>query len=688
MHDCSVKPEILAPCGSPEALTAALRSGCDAVYLGGECFSARQNAANFSNEELKTAVFECHKRGVKVYQAINTVIFDEQLEDCKAAVRFAAEIGIDALIIQDLALVRIVRLCCPDMEIHASTQMTLHTADGIETAKEMGFSRVVLSRELPLDIIRRLSHMGIETEVFVHGALCMSVSGQCCMSAVIGSRSANRGLCAQACRLPCSAVEGKERYDLSLKDMSYLGSIKKLEAAGVSSLKIEGRMKRPEYVAKAVDSCKKALEERDYDLRELEAVFSRSGFTDGYLYGRLGREMFGVRTKEDVSAAAKALPKIHELYRRNEKRDKIFFRLYAKQGEDCVLEAADSMGSRFSVKGGLPEAAKTKGTDRETVEKSLSKLGDTIYELGGLETDIGENIWVSPAVLNSMRREVCAGLDRVRAKRNTKIVGFQDKDLFDFPQRKPAEQKQLRICVTSLSQLEQADFKEIELCGVPMDIAEQAAKCFPADKLMIVMPRFTFDEEDQYRRLEAVKKSGADKMLCTNIAHIKAARDHGFEIHLDFGFNITNSAALDYAGRLGAKDAVLSFELKASQINSMKKSISAGIFAYGRLPLMLTVNCPVSQAVGCKNCTGRLVDRTNREFKIKCSKKLGYTEIMNSDILYLADKLDSFSGADFLQLSFFDESPQEVRKIISAYKHGSDFKPDTITRGLYFRGVL
>lgn len=242
------KAEILAPCGSFETLEAALRSGCDAVYLGGEKFSARQNAANFTDEQLKEAVRLCHLRGVKVYQAINTVVFDEQLEECKKAVKFAAEIGVDGLITQDLTLVKICRECCPDLEYHASTQMTIHSESGVKMAKNLGFSRAVLSRELPEHTIKDLTNLGIETEVFVHGALCMSVSGQCYMSALIGSRSANRGLCAQACRLPAQGdkiTKGQERYALSLKDMSYVDKLQRLEKDGVSSLKYRGQNEAP-----------------------------------------------------------------------------------------------------------------------------------------------------------------------------------------------------------------------------------------------------------------------------------------------------------------------------------------------------------------------------------------------------------------------------------------------------------
>ena len=315
------------------------------------------------------------------------------------------------------------------MEIHASTQMTLHTENGVLTAKELGFSRAVLSRELPEEIITELSKLGIETEIFVHGALCMSVSGQCFMSALIGSRSANRGLCAQACRLAVSAVKGQHRYDLSLKDMSLLDVMPRVLATGAASLKIEGRMKRPEYVAKATDSLFRACRGLDPDMKGLAEVFSRSGFTKGYFEGRTGAEMFGRREKEDAAVSAKVLPQLHELYRSEFKRDTVRFVFRAKQGSAVELEAEDGSGNRFRASGEEPQTAQNKGLSAEQVEKQLKKLGDTIYEFGGCECRIGEMLYVSPAQLNALRREVCEGLDGVRAEANSRAVAFENADI-------------------------------------------------------------------------------------------------------------------------------------------------------------------------------------------------------------------------------------------------------------------
>lgn len=684
------KAEILAPCGSPQSLEAALRTGCDAVYLGGEMFSARQNAANFSKEELKKAVYDCHVRGVKVYQAINTVITDRQLDYCLQAVRFACETGIDGLITQDLALVEIVKSCCPELEIHASTQMTLHTQRGVLFAKAMGFSRAVVSRELPYDIIKELCRLPVEIEVFVHGALCMSVSGQCYMSAVIGSRSANRGLCAQACRLPVSAQKqsGKERHDLSLKDMSYISHIKELEGCGAASLKIEGRMKRPEYVAAAVDSVRNARDGGSFDVSLLEKVFSRSGFTDGYYLRRTGSEMFGFRQKEDVVSSAEALPKIHELYRREYKRSGIYIYVRMKKDERIFVSASDENGATAEVTGDVPQQAIQKATDGPTLEKQFSKLGETIYTLSGFSADIDEGLCCPASALNALRRELCSRLDEKRYEFYTKTADFTAVDL-KIAKPKPCAEPKIRISVTSAEQLSQVDIGRTELAVCPLQEAKKLLEAgFSANKLAAEMPRFTFDEKKDFSALKELKENGLRHMVCTNYAHISMGKELGLIMHGGFGLNVTNSLALRSLKKLGLSDCTASFELKSGQINALGGELEYGVIGYGRLPLMLTVNCPVKQACGCGKCSGAVKDRTGRAFPIKCSKAQGYVEILNSEPLYMADRLSQFNTASFVQLDFFDESPRRVCEIISAFEKGLPPSNESITRGLYNRGVL
>ena len=680
--------EILAPCGSAETLEAALRCGADAVYLGGEMFSARQNAANFTCEQLKQAVYECHKRKVKVYLALNTLITDEQLEQCLEMVRMACEIGVDALITQDLALIEMTEKCCPDMEIHASTQMTVHTKRGALQAKEWGFSRVVLSRELPFETIAEISRLPVETEVFVHGALCMSVSGQCFMSSVIGSRSANRGLCAQPCRLPMTAIKSKESYALSLKDMCEIDFIQKLEKAGVDSLKIEGRMKRPEYVASAATAYKQALSGEKYDLSLLESVFSRSGFTDGYIKGRLGKDMFGIRSKEDVTATAKALPKLHELYRHEGKRSEITIDCIVKKDCPLTVTATDENNISVTVTGDVPQLAQNRPCDEDYLKKQLSKLGETIYVLKAFKAEIDYGLAVPASQLNGVRREITARLDEQRAKMFTEFVAFdRDKITFDFPIIVKGKKPDIRLSVSRISQLDNVDFSGINLVCMPLELIKQAVKKeIPIEKIAVSMPRFTFDEEKDFIRLKEIKSVGVNHVVCTNVAHASMGKELGMKIHADFGMNVTNSLSMKRLKDMDFEDAVCSFELKSTQINRLGGFLSVGIIGYGRLPLMLTVNCPVKNSVGCEKCTGKLWDRTGREFPVKCSKNQGYVQLLNSEIMYLADKMQDFN-VDFVRLDFYEETAQEVRDIINAYKKGDKPKMTKLTRGLYYRGI-
>ena len=680
--------EILAPCGSPEVLTAALRTGCNAVYLGGAAFSARANAKNFTREELAEAVRLCHERGVKVYQAINTVITDRELKECSEAVKAACELGIDGLITQDLAVAEIVRQCCPELEIHASTQMSLHTAEGFLLARELGFSRAVAARELPEHILRELCALPVECEVFVHGALCMAVSGQCYMSAVIGSRSANRGKCAQACRLPVSAVNNRrDSYALSLKDMSHLPHLRELDAMGAASLKIEGRMKRPEYVAAAVNAVRSELEGKAYDAALLEGIFSRSGFTDGYYTGRLGSDMFGHRSREDVDASAGAIPALHELYRHEFKRSEVRVGVSIRDGENAAAEMTDENGLTVRAEGGLPQTARTKSADRDYLIRQFSKLGDTIYSLKELDCDIGDGLTVPAGELSALKRELCSQLDKKRYEYFTRRPAFTEKDFaLNKPQR--AQKRSLRIYVNNMGQLSAAGMPEAELICADLRLAERLLReGFDSSRLCAVMPRFTFDEKQDISRLTALAKAGLSHIECTNYAHIRIGKRLGLTLHGGFGLNAANTLALRALKNMGLADCTASFELKASEISALGNELDIGILGYGRLPMMLTANCPVRAQLGCKSCSRALWDRTGRRMPVKCSREQGYVEILNSEVLCISDRLDDFPTARFVTLAFFDETPEKVSETVSAFRKGLRPEGEGFTKGLYYRGV-
>jgi putative protease len=682
--------EILAPAGSPEHAYAAVNSGADAIYLGLKQFSARSSAANFTETELREIVSFCHKRNVKIHVAVNTLMFDSELEKCADTLRMLCDVGVDAVISQDLAVAEIAKKCCPSLELHASTQMTLHTKCGCDFSSYLGFTRTVLSRELPKDIIKKLSGHNTETEIFIHGALCMSVSGQCLMSAVVGERSANRGMCAQPCRLPCSVKKGKEDYALSLKDMSHLDAISELDRFSVTSMKIEGRMKRPEYVALSTASAVKARNGESYDKELLSAVFSRGGFTAGYLDGKTGSQMFGRRTKDDAKNAAAAYPKIHEIYRREYKRSTLDFYVTVKQNTPLKIAATDENGLYAEYCGDVPETAKNRPCDEEFIRKQLSKLGDTFYTAGEFSCMIDEGLAVPSAVLNSARRELTAEIDRLREEYFSRSVSFDSAALsLDFGKRKYSPEFALRISVCRAEQLKNI-CGGVEIAFLPLKISEikKALEFMPAERLGVAMPRFTFSENSDISLLKEISALGINHLLCTNFAHIVIANRLGLIPHAAAGLNTANSLALRKLKESGVADTVVSAEMKAAQINALSDELPIGVTAYGRLPLMLAVNCPIKAQVGCKNCTGRIFDRTSRQFPVKCSKQNGYVEILNSDILCISDKLEDFGGADFLQLDFYDESPERTAEIVRLFEERKAYPfGGKITRGLYYRGV-
>lgn len=671
-------PELLAPAGSMESLSAALRCGADAVYAGGKSFSARQNAANFDNNQLIEAIKLCHLYGKKFYLTVNTIILDYQVKEFSDFISYSIEAGVDAFIVQDPGAALIIRSISPQVKLHASTQMTVHSVNGARMAKDIGFERVVLSRELTKNQIAKISKLDIETEVFVHGALCMSVSGQCYMSSLIGQRSANRGLCAQPCRLPFSACGNKNKCGLSLKDLSLIEHIDEIKQSGVSSLKIEGRMKRPEYVAAAVTAYRNAIDGKAYDAKTLKAVFSRSGFTDGYFTGNYN-EMFGTRIKDDVLAAKEVFPALRQLYKSERKITDIYFNAKIKSNMPVNIRAHDSDGNSCQYIGNVPQKAVNRAINKESIEKQLGKLGGTIYNFGGLELIIDNVLSVSSGELNEARRNLVAGLNKKRIEDNTKKYSMSQK----LPELKVHEKTKLsiRARISEISQLNaalNADFiiMPMEIC--PDDISNP-------EKIIIEPPRFINDEQGILQKLVKLRNSGIKHLMCGNIAYLKSGRDLDFILHGDFCLNVSNSYSALNLAESGLYDITLSPELKLAQISSLLSPIPVGITAYGRLPLMLTKNCPIKNEAGCNNCKKIITDRTGRSFKIVCHGN--YFEILNSQILYLGDKIKNLGNIEFMNLYFTNETPSEIFDIINKYKSGGE-KMQNITRGLYYRGIL
>lgn len=673
-------PEVLAPAGSPESLAAALRTGADAVYIGGKKFSARNNASNFTDEQLADAVRLCHLHGARLFLAVNTLISDSEAADFCRFVKIAAELGVDGYIVQDLGAAKIIRSAVPNAVIHGSTQLSVHTVSGVKLLKDMGFSRAVPARELSAEVLEKMCRENIEIEVFVHGALCMSVSGQCYMSAVIGSRSANRGVCGQACRLPFSAVGKKDFSALSLKDLSLLENAGALQSIGVDSLKIEGRMKRPEYVASAVHELKNALDGKAPDMKTLRVVFSRGGFTDGYFSGNL-QDMFGVREKDDVISAKDILPTLHELYRNERKSFKIS--IHAEIKADMPVTASASCGNISArAVGDFPEAAKNSPATADSVSKQLLKLGDTVFECEKFTADIDDGLFVTAGKLNELRRSLTEMLSEkiIEANRPKYTVTDHMPAVPKNIQRVRVEKFPVRtMCRTAEQAYAASALSEYVIIPDRLISAELCEKISPG-KIIASPPRFIVDENKIISRLSELKNLGIEHLLCHTLDSVSVGKALGFRLHGSFTMNLLNSFTAEYLRELGLEDCTASAECTLQQINSLSAELPVGAVIYGRLPLMLTRNCPIKNEVGCKNCTHRLIDRTSRRLPVVCSE--GYSEILNSDILYMGDRLEQFKNSAFGVVILHDETESETLSAVSLQK------PDSgITRGLYYRGV-
>lgn len=686
--------EVLAPAGSTESLIAAVRCGAAAVYLGLSGFNARRAAHNFTEEELAEAVAYCHARGVKVHLALNTLVRDDEMTDALRAAKTACRLGVDALIVQDIGLARCIRAAAPSMPLHASTQLSCHTPAGVDFLREAGFSRVVLAREMSRDEIAACAGRGVELEVFVHGALCMSVSGQCYFSAMLGRRSGNRGACAQTCRLPFAPANGSNKpcsadaAALSLKDNCLIDYIAELESLGVTSLKIEGRMKRPEYVAaaSAVYSAAARGDIVDPDtLDSLKKVFSRTGFTDGYYTHRLGGDMFGTRRKEDVTAAASVLGGLARLYDKENPLVAVTMDLRVR-ADTCTLTVTDEDGHRICVTADGAETAINRPLAPERAREQIAKTGGTPFYANDVAVTIDDGLTLPMARLNALRRDALDQLLSQRAK--TAPVPFNVSAIPPCPTGKKSEQTAWFIRLANTAQYTVA--LRPYLVFLPLDTPADTIRRLVADgqAVGIDIPRGLFGVENAVAtKLKNAADAGARAALCGNVGAIPLAKAAGLSPIGAFGLNVMNSQALSFCKGISLVATTLSMELTFSQIQALgEPPLPFGILLYGRQPLMLTRNCPRRSALGsCANCHGQgLTDRTGAQFPVICTG--GCSEVLNTVPLYWGDRMNEVPAAAFYLFHFTTETSDEVAAVLAAYREGTP-PPPAITRGLYRRGV-
>ena len=688
------KIEILAPVGNEEMLRAAVFSGADAVYLGFSGFNARTSANNFNADTLKDAVAFCHARGVAVHVALNTTVYGGELPALEQAIRAVAASGADAVICQDLAVATLIGKIAPQLPRHGSTQMSVHSLQGALELKELGFTRVVLARELSMPEVEHITkHCGIETECFVHGALCMCVSGQCYMSAFLGGRSGNRGSCAGPCRLPFEAnalPEGKpgRLHHLSLKDNSVIDKLDKLQALGVASAKIEGRLRTPEYVAAAVSACLAGREGRAYDRDLLKNAFSRSGFTSGYLDGKIDGTMFGVRSEADAEQTKKTLPMLRELYRRERSRVPVKMKLEIEEGGE-KLTVTDADGSKaFAYGDAEPQPARTDPT--ASLHRSLAKTGGTPFavEDQDITVEMDGGTWFIPGgAVNELRREA---LDALLKKREVlRPWPTTEEHVPALPLRTLPPHRTLRARFESWEQVPERALDGIEYLILPIAQADRVPREWRA-KTLLELPRVMFGklEEDTARRIAATQDSGFAGYEVSNIAHLRLCR--GLPMSGSFGLNITNQLAAQFYADNGLGSMLILPEVKDSDISTIApthngRPVPTGVLVYGHMPLMITRACPLQNIHDCAHCdkTGVLTDRKAKKFPVRCG--LGVRTIYNPVPIYMGDKPGALT-VDYGVAYFTLESREEAAKILEMIRTHAPFEGD-FTRGLYFKGT-
>ena len=684
--------EILAPVGSEEMLRAAVFSGADAVYLGFSGFNARTGAGNFDADSLQEAVRFCHARGVAVHVALNTTVYGTELPALEQAIRAVAASGADAVICQDLAVATLIGKIAPQLPRHGSTQMSVHTLQGALELKELGFTRVVLARELSLPEVEHITkHCGIETECFIHGALCMSVSGQCYMSAFLGGRSGNRGSCAGPCRLPFEAnalPEGKpgRLHHLSLKDNSAIDKLDKLQALGVASAKIEGRLRTPEYVAAAVSACLAGREGRAYDRDLLKNAFSRSGFTSGYLDGKIDGTMFGVRSEADAEMTKKTLPMLRELYRRERSRVPVQMKLEIEEGGE-KLTVTDADGNKaFAYGDAEPQPARTDPT--ESLNRSLTKTGGTPFTAEKITVEMDGGPWFIPgSAVNELRREA---LDALLKKREVlRPWPTTEEHIAALPQRTLPPRRTLRARFERWEQVPERALDGVEYLILPIAQADRVPREWRS-KTLLELPRVMFGalEQDTARRIAATQDAGFAGYEVSNIAHLRLCR--GLPMTGGFGLNITNNVAAQFYAEQGLSSLLILPEVKDSDIASIAptrngKPVPTGVMIYGHMPLMLTRACPLQNIHDCAHCdkTGVLTDRKAKKFPVRCG--LGVRTIYNPVPIYMGDKPGALA-VDYGVAYFTLESREEAAQILDSIRTHAPFEGD-FTRGLYFKGT-
>lgn len=701
-----IKPELLCPAGSWESMIAAVQNGADAVYLGGKAFSARAGASNFDDEQMRQAVDYCHLRGVRVYVTINTLIKQREMHNTLEFACFLYEIGVDALIIQDLGLARALAILMPDMPLHASTQMTVCDIQGVRALENMGFERIVLARELSanqIDKIKNETHA--QLEVFVHGALCYCYSGQCLFSSILGGRSGNRGRCAQPCRLPYELIDSsnsviKQGHLLSPKDLCLIEELPALSKIGVHSLKIEGRLKRAEYVAVVTQMYRKYIDNqtpvRREDINTLMNAFNRSGFTKAYFSGQIGESMMSYKTP--TNTAGEQFPAcVTETFHPNANFRKIDISASCRivENKPISMQIIDSNGNAVLCEGAMPQTADDRPIERQRVIEQLSKFGATQFKLFNLELELSANVQIQISELNALRRNAAEALSNLRIQQKKRNPLKNDMLILQKPTKRAVSDIKFSVEVSSLEQAKIA----IKYNPVRIYASSEVIEQLTGVGDVQIINKMT-SVGDNYHHYENNRLANAkiDSILVDSYGLLTVCQNDK-KVYGDYRLNLFNALAIEQCSSSGAQCVTLSPELNLKDILEigMLTSCELEVIGYGHLPLMLIKNCVL------KSCTGKCVkgqrafwlrDRKNEKLPIMCDPISCTNTLLNAKPIYMADKLDEIAhaGVDIIRLVFTVESTDECEAVLDTYfnkktKSTLFDSPNAFTRGHFYRGV-
>lgn len=698
--------ELLAPAGNLEILKGVIESGADAVYVGGSMFGARAYANNFTEEELLEAIDFAHLRGVKVYLTVNTLIKNSEFSKLYDYLLVYYKRGLDAVIVQDIGVVKAIHEYFPSMEIHTSTQMTVTGADGVRFLSQFGVTRVVMAREVSLAEMKRIhEETGMELEAFVHGALCYSYSGQCLFSSILGGRSGNRGRCAQPCRLPYTVEGKKDEYILSLKDMCGIKALDKLHDAGVYSLKIEGRMKQLEYACGVVKyyrsyiDSKKPVSDADYD--RIKALGNRCGFTDRYYFDHNGSDMVTYVKPNFVSNAAEPSPEKRKLSIEGE--------LVLREGEPGSLTVKrGDVTYKASIE---PVSAALKAPlDKKAAIDRINKTGDTDFEFSHIKAQIGENVFVPNGALNKLRRDAISGLcDKLLKKYYRNDARYADmSELTALPEHvvksDAAHDEAINDYTTICSCMTRAqldtligyecfdvfylDFDMYDRKTLIQQFADDVKSLTKQNKkVYLMMPTiFRADSSDYFVSIaKELDKVSFEGFVVKNYEELYLTENlfTGKKVILDHNMYTFNDVSKSAFFEHGVSGDTVPLELNSREIMH-RNNIGSQMIVYGYYPLMTTANCVHKNTKGCdkKQKLIYLKDRYNKSFAVCNNCKECYNTIYNSLPTMLTKNIGKLkeAGIRSFRYSFTIETPTQIKAVM-------DDKVAEYTNGHYKRGV-